>query len=79
MRKSLLVLSAAVALGAAAMPSASSAADFKYCLQGYDTGYPGDCQYRNYAECEASASGRNASCGINPRYAFAQQRGRYRR
>jgi Protein of unknown function (DUF3551) len=78
MRKILFLLSAAAALVTVGAP-ASSAAEFQYCLQSADAGYPGDCLYRNFAECQASASGRNASCGINPRYAYSQQRGVYRR
>jgi hypothetical protein len=55
-----------------------SAAD-SYCLQGRIWGYPGNCQFSSYAQCMATASGTNAYCGINPRYAFARQRrGDYR-
>jgi hypothetical protein len=50
-----------------------------YCLQGRIWGYPGNCQFSSYAQCMASASGTDAYCGINPQYAFAQQRrGAYR-
>jgi hypothetical protein len=37
-------------------------------------GYPGNCQFASYQQCLATASGTSASCGINPRYAFSQQR-----
>ena len=50
-----------------------------YCLQGRIWGYPGNCQFSSYAQCMATASGTDAYCGINPRYAFAlQRRGDYR-
>jgi hypothetical protein len=54
-----------------------AAADSRYCLQGRMWGYPGNCQFSTYQQCQASASGTNASCGINPSYAFAQQRRGY--
>jgi hypothetical protein len=47
----------------------------KYCVQGSNLGYPGDCSYSTYAQCEASASGTIDGCGINPRYAYARQGG----
>ncbi|MBR1174663.1 DUF3551 domain-containing protein [Bradyrhizobium sp. KB893862 SZCCT0404] len=46
-----------------------------YCLQGRIWGYPGNCQFATYEQCMATASGTNAYCGVNPAYAFAQQRG----
>jgi hypothetical protein len=60
-------------------PSAASAGafgyfdrpDMPYCLQGRDYGLPGLCQFRSYAECEATASGTFGYCGVNPRFAFA--------
>jgi len=51
-----------------------AAAEGRYCLQGRSWGYPGNCQFSTYQQCRASASGTQADCGINPRYAFAQQR-----
>lgn len=68
---SLLVMSAA---GLAAMTAPAAAQD-RYCLQGRGWGYPGDCAFATYGQCEATASGTNAGCGINPRYAYARQRG----
>ena len=47
----------------------------KYCVQGPNMGYPGDCSYLTYKQCEASASGTIDGCGINPRYAYARQGG----
>jgi Protein of unknown function (DUF3551) len=41
-----------------------------YCLQGRIWGYPGYCQFANYEQCTATASGTDAYCGINPVWAF---------
>jgi len=43
----------------------------RYCLQGRQWGYPGNCQFSTYGQCMATASGTDAYCGINPQYAFA--------
>jgi hypothetical protein len=43
--------------------------------KGPNMGYPGDCSYSTYAQCQASASGTIDDCGINPRYAYARQGG----
>jgi hypothetical protein len=77
MRKLIFVaMLAAGALGS----SAAFAQDYPYCLQGRDWGYPGNCQFTSYAQCEATASGTFAYCGINPRFAYARApRGRYHR
>lgn len=52
------------------------AQDYKYCVQGRGVGYPGDCSYSTRQQCLASASGRQVTCGINPRYAYGRH---YRR
>ena len=72
MRKTILPL---LAVGAAfvAVSSPAAAIDYPYCVQGRGVGYPGDCSYQTYAQCMASASGRNVACGVNPRVAFANQ------
>ena len=76
MRHILIAILAAATLGwIGATPA--SAKDFKYCLQSPSDGIPGDCFYDTLAQCKASASGRNASCAINPRVAFGLQRRRY--
>ncbi|UVO30233.1 DUF3551 domain-containing protein [Bradyrhizobium arachidis] len=49
-----------------------------YCLQGRIWGYPGNCQFSSYSQCMATASGTDAYCGMNPMYAFAQQRSQWR-
>jgi hypothetical protein len=55
--------------------AAEAAATDRYCLRGRHSGFPGNCQFATRAQCQAAASGTNAYCGINPRYA-ASSRGR---
>ena len=78
MRKTILagmtILAGAISTLAGTAPAA--AIDYPYCVQGKDVGYPGDCSYTTYAQCQASASGRYASCGVNPIFAFGQQQRR---
>jgi Protein of unknown function (DUF3551) len=62
---------AAAGVASVAAPSAAQAGT--WCVQGRDMGYPGDCSYSTYAQCQASASGRVAYCGINPRAAYRRQ------
>src|SRR5262245_19692440 len=50
----------------------------RYCLQGRELGYPGNCEFSTYEQCMATASGTNAYCGVNPQYLFAEQRRGYR-
>ncbi|WOH78654.1 DUF3551 domain-containing protein [Bradyrhizobium sp. BEA-2-5] len=74
------VLTFLLAFGAAGLANVSpaSARDYPWCVQGRGVGYPGDCMYQTRAQCLASASGRNVTCGINPRAAYGQQRRGYR-
>ena len=63
------------ALSASAQPN--NPYDYPYCLQGKEYGLSGLCQFTNYQQCMATASGIIAYCGINPRFAFGwQPRGR---
>jgi hypothetical protein len=81
-----------VALVAIAPPSSSSLArshararavavtsgiQDRYCLQSWDWGYPGNCEFSTYDQCMATASGTGAGCGENPQYLFAEQRRGY--
>jgi hypothetical protein len=71
----ILFTSLSVAVMIAAVGSISpAAAAGRYCLQGQDWGYPGNCQFLSYQQCMASASGTDDYCGVNPRYAYARQR-----
>jgi uncharacterized protein DUF3551 len=66
MRRAWLALMAASAVSAAvAMPAA--AREFPYCIKGCDFGAgAGDCSFASLAQCQATASGRDASCAANP-------------
>lgn len=66
MRRARLALVAASAMSAAvAMPAA--AREFPYCIKGCDFGAgAGDCNFSSLAQCQATASGRDASCAANP-------------
>jgi Protein of unknown function (DUF3551) len=48
-----------------AMPAA--AGGYPYCIKGCDFGAgAGDCSFLSLAQCQATASGRDASCAANP-------------
>ena len=66
MRRALPALMVAGAVSAAvAMPAA--AREFPYCIKGCDFGAgTGDCSFSSLAQCQATASGRDASCAANP-------------
>ena len=68
----ILALSVATA-GTVAGTAPAAAYDYPYCVQGRGIGIPGDCSYRTYGQCMASASGRGLYCGVNPRAALNQQ------
>jgi hypothetical protein len=77
MNRFMLAATCAVA-ALAASGSTASAQDYPFCLQGREWGYPGLCYFSTYQQCMASASGTNAYCGVNPRFAFERQlQGRY--
>jgi Protein of unknown function (DUF3551) len=74
----LAAVSAFAGLGSISPAAARQSAQDSYCLQGRQSGYPGNCQFSSYQQCQATASGTNEGCGINPMKAFAEQRrGRY--
>jgi hypothetical protein len=73
-----LVFTALSAILLLATIGSLSAAAARYCLRGAGWGYPGSCQFSTLQQCRATASGTQAYCGVNPRYAYAhQRRGRY--
>lgn len=54
-----------------AVPSASQARDYPYCIKGeYYMSGTGDCSFDTYQQCLATASGRRAYCDVNPFYRF---------
>ncbi len=76
MRQAMLAIGVLLAAGTAMIAGSSPAAaiDYPYCIQGKGVGVPGDCSYRSYAECMATASGRDVFCNINPRVAAGPPR-----
>jgi hypothetical protein len=64
MRRAWLALMAAGAVSVA-MPAAAH--EFPYCIRGCDFGAgAGDCSFSSLAQCQATASGRDAYCAANP-------------
>ena len=66
MRKAVLAL---MAFGVACVVDAAPAAakDYPYCIKGCDFGGgAGDCSFSSYQQCQAAASGRDATCAANP-------------
>jgi hypothetical protein len=54
--------------------NAASAKDHLYCIQGDDfAGGAGECIFATYAQCQAAASGRTASCTENPNFSANAQ------
>jgi hypothetical protein len=48
-----------------ALPAA--ARDYPFCIKGCDFGAGrGDCSFTSYQQCQATASGRDATCDANP-------------
>lgn len=72
--KTILAILLAIGTVAGAAAPALARSD-RYCLQGREWGYPGNCQFSNYRQCMAAASGTDAACGRNPMTFY----GRYRR
>jgi hypothetical protein len=48
--------------------------DYPWCVRSAEFDFNPDCSFRSYAQCMASASGRPASCYINPRVAYGRPR-----
>ena len=59
---------ALIAAGAVSVATpAAAAGEFPYCIKGCDFGAgAGDCSFSSLAQCQATASGRDASCAANP-------------
>ena len=77
MRHFLFAAVSAVTVLTAAGSNPAAAQASLYCLKGGDWGWPGLCEFRTYQQCMATASGTRSYCGINPRYAFSNQRPGY--
>ena len=74
MKIALAILAAMTAISSISPAAAAGAIQDRYCLQGRQWGYPGNCQFSNYQQCSATARGTDSYCAINPRYAYAQPR-----
>ena len=70
MRTLFLVLATSATIFATGVTPVA-ASEYRYCLQGDDFAGAGDCEFASYAQCEAAASGRTASCAANPYLANA--------
>jgi hypothetical protein len=64
-----MALSAAVIAGVT-MTTPAAAHIYPWCAVGQGYGYPGECAYATYEQCQASVSGRRLYCNINPRFAY---------
>lgn len=71
-RLAVLVLGTMALAGAAGITPAAADYDYPWCAQGPDLGYPGECAYQTFEQCQASVSGRYLACGENPRFLFRQ-------
>ena len=67
------IIGAAAFMAIAVTAAPAAAQDYPYCLQGRQWGYPGNCQFTSYSQCQATASGTNAGCGLNPLFAYGWQ------
>ena len=59
------LIAAAAVSGAVTLPA--TAREMPYCIKGCDFGGgAGDCSFSTLAQCQATASGRDATCAANP-------------
>ncbi|MBI5262050.1 MAG: DUF3551 domain-containing protein [Bradyrhizobium sp.] len=72
MRRTIPLLLSAATIIVATWASVEPAEAGRYCLQSKQWGYPGNCSFATYRQCMATASGTEATCGINPRQAYAR-------
>jgi len=70
----MLAVAAATLAGFAGIaPASADPFDYRWCAQGPSFGYPGQCMYQTYEQCQASISGQYLACGENPRFLFREQ------
>lgn len=58
-----------MAASAVSIATPAAAGGLAYCIKGCDFGAgagAGDCSFSSLAQCQATASGRDASCAANP-------------
>jgi uncharacterized protein DUF3551 len=68
----LVLASSAAVAGSLSPAAAGGTVQDSYCLQGRQSGYPGNCEFSSYQQCMATASGTGEGCGINPMKAYAR-------
>lgn len=67
MRRAGLTAIAAVMAASALLAPPAMAREMAYCIKGCDFGGgAGDCSFSSLAQCQATASGRDATCAANP-------------
>jgi hypothetical protein len=66
MRKAQFVLGTLVLVWLAG--GSPARADYAWCIQDSEFGYPGDCSYQTREQCLLSVSGRKGACAQNPAY-----------
>jgi hypothetical protein len=64
----LRILVASLTIAASGALDAAIARDFPFCIMGCDFGGAGYCAFDSYAQCQATASGRDAWCAANPAF-----------
>ena len=69
----LATVSALTAVGSISLADAAGVQD-RYCLQGPQSDYPGNCQFTSYFQCMTKASGKDGCCRENPKYEYARKR-----
>jgi hypothetical protein len=69
----------ALALTCIAVPTPSAARDYPYCIKRWGEAGPGDCRFTSFRQCQATSSGLNADCYVNPRLAYGRQQQRQTR
>jgi hypothetical protein len=67
MRRAILALTLCCAAPIAGALPAAAAQNMPFCIKGCDFGGgTGDCSFSTYQQCQATASGRDATCAPNP-------------
>jgi hypothetical protein len=73
-RLAVLALGAVTLAGFASIaPASADPYDYPWCARGPSFGYPGECMYQTYEQCQVSVSGQYLACGENPRFLFREQ------
>ena len=61
-----------ITVGTISLADAAGSPD-RYCLQGPQWDYPGDCRFNSYLQC-MTVGGKDAKCRENPRYEYGRKR-----